>query len=132
MDLSTTNKFSLKVDFGDISKTDVKWESLERALAISKVNLDHEIFQELKQKKRTSMCIVLESLACKKDGTLDETSDLKGTMNSNIICMPCYEQNTLAYTNYFACEITLLRKSLCARTQIKSRKRNKNYKAQQR
>jgi len=79
LDLSTTNKFSLKVDFGDISKTDVKWESLERALAISKVNLDHEIFQELKQKKRTSLCIVLESLACKKDGTLDETSDIKGT-----------------------------------------------------
>ena len=95
MDLSTTNKFSLKVDFGDISKTDVKWESLERALAISKVNLNHEIFQELKQKKRTSLCIVLESLACKKDGTLDETSDMKGTMNSNILCMPCNEQNTL-------------------------------------
>ena len=82
LDLSTTNKFSLKVDFGDISKTEVKWESLERALANAKLNLDHAIFKELKQKKRTSLCLVLESLACKKDGTLDEVTDEKGNLKS--------------------------------------------------
>ena len=78
LDLSSTNKFSLKVNFGDITKTEVKWESLERALAKSKLNADHEIFKELKQKKRTSLCVVLESLVCKKDATLDEESDLTG------------------------------------------------------
>ena len=80
MDLTTTDKFSLNVNFGDISKTEVNWESLEKALANSIVNVNHEIFKEMRQTKRTSLCVVLESLACKKDGTLDEESDLKGSI----------------------------------------------------
>lgn len=78
IDLSTTDKFSINVNFGDIIKTEVNWESLERELAKSVVNADHEIFKELSKKKRTTLCVVLESLACKKEGELSEESDLTG------------------------------------------------------
>ena len=89
IDVSTTDKFSLCVNFGDISKTEVKWESLEEGLAKSKAKIDHEIFKELAQKKRTTLCIVLESLACTKDSALSEEADLEGTQKAIRINREC-------------------------------------------
>ena len=73
-----TDKFSLNVSFGDIMKTEVKWEPLEKDLATTAANVNHEIFKEIEQKKRTNLCVVLESLACKKESPLDETSATTG------------------------------------------------------
>eukprot|EP00795_Rhopilema_esculentum_P013531 gene13531-4415_t len=86
IDLSMTDKFSLTVDFGDVMKTEVNWEQLERELAKSLVNSSHEIFQQLHEMKRSSLCVVLESLSCKKDASLDEESDMteKGKVSANI------------------------------------------------
>eukprot|EP00795_Rhopilema_esculentum_P013532 gene13532-4416_t len=86
IDLSMTDKFSLTVDFGDVMKTEVNWEQLERELAKSLVNSNHEIFQQLHEMKRSSLCVVLESLSCKKDASLDEESDMteKGKVSANI------------------------------------------------
>eukprot|EP00794_Sanderia_malayensis_P017683 gene17683-19448_t len=79
IDLSMTDKFSLNVDFGDIVKTKVKWEALEKKLASLKINLNHALFQEVAKSKRTRICIVLESLACKALGPLEEDVDVKET-----------------------------------------------------
>ena len=73
-----TDKFSLSVDFGDITKTEVKWEPLEKALASVRINPDHALFREVAKSKRTSLCIVLETVACKGDSPLSEDSDMKG------------------------------------------------------
>lgn len=75
IDLSMTDKFSLNVDFGDISKTEVNWQQLEKCLSLVKIKSDHVLFKELQQQHRTSLCIVLESLACKAEGPLAEESD---------------------------------------------------------
>ena len=78
IDLSMTDKFSLNVDFGDISKTEVNWQQLEKCLSLVKIKSDHVLFKELQQQHRTSLCIVLESLACKAEGPLAEESDQTG------------------------------------------------------
>ena len=80
IDMSTVDSFTLTVSFGDIMKTKINWESLERGIQTTKINMNHEIIKELKGKKgkRTSLCIILESLSCKAEGPISGTADEEG------------------------------------------------------
>ncbi|XP_057303085.1 uncharacterized protein LOC130642743 [Hydractinia symbiolongicarpus] len=73
--LSGSDTVTLTIKLGDVVKTEVCWQTLQEFLQENRVNLSHSIFREVRKSKRTSLCVVLESLSTKGDGNLEETSE---------------------------------------------------------
>jgi len=82
LDVNTVDSFDLTVDLGDIVKERVVYQSVCDAVKEIPVNVDHELLQEVRAEKRTSLVIVLESLSCKANGKLQE--DDKASASADI------------------------------------------------
>ena len=78
IDLSTTDAFTISMNFGTVIKRDIKWQTLHDALAESEFNLDHVFVQKILDSKRSSLCIVYEVLTCRGDSELDSDCDVEG------------------------------------------------------
>ena len=51
---------------------------LQEALEKQRIKTNHSILREVKKSKRTTLCVILESLSTKEDGDLSEVNDITG------------------------------------------------------
>jgi len=51
---------------------------LQEALEAKRIKMKHPVLREVKKSKRTTLCVILESLATKEDAELSEVDDVIG------------------------------------------------------
>ena len=85
LDLKGTDDLKISLDLGNIVKTKVNWEVLEEQLQKVVVDIEHPLFNEVKQYKRTNLAVVLETLMTQDEANVKEDAD---TFVSNYDSLP--------------------------------------------
>lgn len=76
LNVSGSDTMSLTIKLGDIVKSEVDWELVQEELETQRIKLHHPLLREVKKSKRTTLCVVLESLATKNDGEFEKQTDV--------------------------------------------------------
>ena len=75
LELKGTDDLEISLDLGTIVKTRVNWEALEEQLQKLVIDIEHPLFNEIKQHKRMNLAVVLETLTTQDEGDLKEDAD---------------------------------------------------------
>ena len=70
LDFKANDVLKLVLKLGDIEKNQVSWQKLHKELESKKINVNDEVFLTAKHSPRTSLCVVIESISTKDDGTV--------------------------------------------------------------
>lgn len=66
------------MDVGTVTKREIRWGSLNDALADMTLNLDHEYVQYVLSNPRRSLCVIYQTVATHGDTEFDSDSSEKG------------------------------------------------------
>jgi len=77
LNLSGSDTMTMTIKLGDIVKNECDWESLQEALEKQRIKTNHPLLKETKKSKRSTLCVVLESLVTKGEGELSKDTDIE-------------------------------------------------------
>lgn len=84
LELKAEDKMTLSLKLGDIEKNEISWQKLDQAMKTNNINVNHHVIRSAKHTSRLSLCVVMESIATKEDGTVQEGKTLDVSSDADV------------------------------------------------
>ena len=88
LDLKSTDDMKISLNLGDIDKTRIDWDIVQKQLQKIAVNTAHPLLNEIKNYKRMKLALVLETLMTRGEASVKEDADRMVSTDDGLAVSP--------------------------------------------